>query len=156
VRLSRRQSLARVLAAATVPPVLGARPDSSGRIRLVILDIGGTLIQDRGDVPEILRRSLAHHGIDSTLNEISRMRGASKREMIRHFVGPDRGTLVDTIYDEFTAGLIKAYRSVPPIAGAEDALGAMRQRDYLVATTTGFDRAITASIFGSDGTSTSP
>jgi len=121
---------------------------------LVVLDIGGTIIEDRGDVPELLRRSLGHHGIDSTPDEIGRWRGASKRQIIRHFVdrqqglaGADRERLVGVIYQEFTADLIAAYRSVPPVAGAEEAIREMLQRGYLVATTTGFDRAITASIF---------
>jgi phosphonatase-like hydrolase len=36
---------------------------------------------------------------------------------------------------------------VPPIAGAENAIRQLRQNGYLVATTTGFDRVITLSIF---------
>ncbi|MCU1236017.1 MAG: putative hydrolase [Candidatus Solibacter sp.] len=144
------------MAAASVPPAaFGARHNPAPRIRLVILDIGGTLIEDRGNVPEALRRSLSNHGIDSTPEEISRLRGASKREMIRHFVehqtlpaNADRDKLTSTVYDEFTAELIAAYQSVPPIAGAEDAIRELRDKGYLVATTTGFDRAITESIFG--------
>ena len=52
------------------------------------------------------------------------------------------------VYDEFTAKIIAIYRSVPPIAGAEDAIRQLRQSGYLVATTTGFDRVIA----GGDGT----
>lgn len=143
------------MAAASVPPLLfAARQNPSGRIRLVILDIGGTIIRDRGDVPELLRRSLAHHGVASTPDEIGRWRGASKREMIRHFVeqqvvaaSADRDKLIGRIYDEFTSDLIEVYRSVPPIAGAEAAIVELRQKGFLVATTTGFDRAVTTSIF---------
>jgi phosphonatase-like hydrolase len=144
------------MAATSIPSVVfGARQDSPLPIRLVILDIGGTIIEDRGDVPELLRRSLAHQGIDSSPEDINQWRGASKREIIRHFVGrqslpanTDRGKLIARVYDEFSAELIAVYRSVPPIAGAEDAIRELRQRGYLVATTTGFDRAITDSIFG--------
>jgi phosphonatase-like hydrolase len=153
--LSRRQSLQRVAAAAALPAL--GRPASRNprpAIRLVILDVGGTLIEDRGDVPGALRTALAHHGIDSTPEEIARFRGASKREIVRHFVdqqklppGSDRDRIAAAAYEEFTANLIAAYRSVPPIAGAEDAIRHMRESGYLVATTTGFDRAVTASIF---------
>ena len=87
--------------------------------------------------------------------EIAKWRGAAKREIIRHFVdlqsdlppNVDREKLTSTIYDEFTANLIAIYRSVPPIAGAEDAIRQLRKSGYLVATTTGFDRAICTSIF---------
>jgi phosphonatase-like hydrolase len=140
------------MAASTIPSVLGARHITPPPIRLVVFDIGGTIIADRGNVPELLRRALQHHSVDSTPEEIAKWRGASKREIIRHFVDQqpataDRKKLTDEIYDEFTAELISVYHSVPPIAGAEDAIRELRDRKYLVATTTGFDRAITASIF---------
>jgi phosphonatase-like hydrolase len=153
--LTRRQSLKRFATAATLPAVAAAA-DRNPRpaIRLVILDVGGTIIEDRGDVPETLRSALAHHGVASTPEEIARWRGASKREMVRHFVDQqqlaqdvDRGKLADAIYEEFTANLIAVYRSVPPIGGAEEAIRQMRQSGYLVATTTGFDRAVATSIF---------
>lgn len=152
---TRRQSLNWLAAAAAVPRgAIAARRHPLPPIRLVCLDVGGTIVEDRGDIPEILRAALAHHGVDSTPAEISRWRGASKREIVRHFVDrqslppdTDRARLAARIYDEFTAGIIQAYRSVPPIAGAEDAIRQLRQSGYLVATTTGFDRAITASIF---------
>ena len=105
-------------------------------------------------MPESLSKLLAHHGIDSTPDEISRWRGASKRDMIRHFVNrqtlpanADRDKLSASVYEEFTADIMTVYRSVPPIAGAEDAIRELHRSGYLVATTTGFDRAITASIF---------
>jgi phosphonatase-like hydrolase len=141
------------MAATTIPSaVLRARHITPPPIRLVVLDIGGTIIADRGNVPELLRRALAHHGVDSTPEEIAKWRGASKREIIRHFVdqkpaAADRKKLTDEIYDEFTTDLISVYHSVPPIDGAEDAIRELRDRKYLVATTTGFDRAVTTSIF---------
>ena len=152
---SRRQSLQGVAAAAILTPTAwAARHSSLPAVRLVVLDIGGTIIEDRGDIPETMRSALARHGVASTPDEISKWRGASKREMVRHFVdqqtpkpNTDRATLVATIYDEFTANVIAIYRSVPPVKGAEDAIRQLRESGYLVATTTGFDRAITLSIF---------
>ena len=126
----------------------------SPAIRLVVLDVGGTIIEDRGDVPAALRGAMANHGVRSNLEEIGRLRGASKREIIAHFVDQQtpppsvgRDKLIAKIYEEFTANLIDVYRSVPPIKGAEDAIRQLRSSGYLVATTTGFDRAITISIF---------
>ena len=155
VSLSRRQSLRGSAGAATIAPAaLAARHDSMTAIRLVILDVGGTIIEDRGDIPGLLKSALEHHGVGSTPEEIAKLRGASKREIVRYFVDKqtragniDRDVLTNSIYDEFTAKLIEVYRSVPPIAGAEDAIRQLRERGLLVATTTGFDRAITASIF---------
>ncbi len=153
--ISRRQSLKRFAAAAAFPAVVrSAGRSPAPAIRLVILDVGGTIVEDRGDVPEALRSALGHHGVNSTAEEIRQRRGASKREIVRYFVdrqslpqSVDRDKLTASIYDEFSSNLIAVYRSVPPIAGAENAIRQMRQDGYLLATTTGFDRAITTSIF---------
>jgi phosphonatase-like hydrolase len=153
--VSRRQSLRRfALAGATPLSALAAPRKPLPAIRLVVLDVGGTIIEDRGDVPEALRSAMAHHGVPSSREEIGRWRGASKREVIRHFVekqspqpNADRDKLIARIHDEFTANLIEVYRSVPPIAGAEGAIRQLRASGYLVAATTGFDRTITTSIF---------
>ena len=155
MKLSRRESLKGVVAAASAQSlVLGASGSPRPAVRLVILDVGGTIVEDRGDVPELLRRALTNHGVQSTPEEISKWRGASKREIIRHFVsqqvlpaGTDREKIVAGAYDQFTTELIAVYRSVPPVAGAEDTIRELRRRGYLIATTTGFDRVVTDSIF---------
>jgi phosphonatase-like hydrolase len=133
---------------------MAARRRPALAIRLVVLDVGGTIVEDRGDIPHALSSALANHGVDSSAEEIRRRRGASKREIIRYFVDRqsfpqivDRDKLAANIYDEFSSNLIEIYRSVPPIAGAEDAIRQLRLDGYLLATTTGFDRAITMSIF---------
>ena len=144
MKLSRRQAIGTLAAA---PWRIGAA--ASAPIRLVVLDTGGTIIEDRGDVPEELRKALAKRGVAATPAEISQWRGASKREMVRHFVQrqslPER--LIGEIYQEFSTNLIAIYRTVPPIAGAGEAIRTLRDRGHLVAATTGFDREITQSIF---------
>src|SRR3982751_821605 len=87
MKLSRRQSLTRLAAAAGISSIAGTtRADTPPPIRLVVLDVGGTIIEDRGDVPEELRKALSHHAVASTPAEIAKWRGAAKREIIRHFV----------------------------------------------------------------------
>jgi len=153
--LSRRQSLRALATVAAIPSSgVAARARLVPGIRLVVLDVGGTIIEDRGDVPQALSIALAHYGIESSAEEIRRRRGSSKLEIVRYFVekqtlppGADRNQLTARIYQEFSSNLMEAYRSVPPIAGAENAIQQMRRDGYLLATTTGFDRAITTSIF---------
>ncbi len=118
------------------------------------LDVGGTIVEDRGDVPKLLRAALSHHEVRSTPAEIAKWRGASKREIIRHFVekgkvhaGVDREKLIESIYREFTEALIAVYQTVPAVPGAGEAIRQLRDRGYLVAATTGFDRVVTTSIF---------
>jgi phosphonatase-like hydrolase len=140
-------------------PVISSRAwagpdDSRPPVRLIVLDVGGTIVEDRGEIPALITSALKHRGIESTPTEIAKWRGAAKRDIIRHFVEkqtrPDealREKLVETIYSEFTQALIAAYRTVPPVPGAEQAIAKLRDRGYLIATTTGFDRAVTSSIF---------
>jgi phosphonatase-like hydrolase len=159
LKISRR-NIVKTLAAATLQSTAAGAATStksdrkSPAIRLVVLDVGGTIIEDRGDVPETLRSAMANQGITATPAEISEWRGASKREIVRHFVerenrppSADREKLVTAIYQDFNARLGEIYRTVPPIAGAEDAIRKLRQSGYLLATTTGFDREITIPIF---------
>ena len=139
--VSRRQSLRRLAIAGTVPwSALAAQRKPRPSIRLVILDVGGTIIEDRGDVPEALMSAMTRHGIRSSREEIGLRRGASKREVIRYFVDHqspprdvDRDKLTDAIHGEFRANLIEIYRSVPPVAGAGDAIRQLRRNGYLVA-----------------------
>ena len=151
-RYSRRQSL-KALTASAAFPWRSTAATPAPEIRLVVLDVGGTIIEDRGDLPEALRSAMANHGIVVTPAEISQWRGASKREMVGHFVqqkaaaGAGGEKLASTIYSEFSANIIGIYRSVPPIAGAEDAIRKLRERGLLLAANTGFDREIATSIF---------
>lgn len=152
--LSRRQSLKALAIAAAGNSIPQTALAAAPRIRLIVLDVGGTIIQDRGDVPDALHGAFAKHGITVGPDEIASWRGASKREVVRHFVTERSGVndtrqaaLVAAIYSDFNARAIAVYKDVPPIAGAEDAFRKLRQSGFLLATSTGFGHEITASIF---------
>jgi phosphoglycolate phosphatase len=151
VKFSRRQSLQALTAAVALPSIADAQANS---IRLIVLDVGGTILQDRGDVVEALRGAMARREIIVSAAEIGPWRGASKRAVIRHFVDQQskqsdavRQTLAQEIYKDFVGQVNEAYKSVPPISGAEETIRKLRENDYLVATTTGFDREIVMPIF---------
>jgi phosphonatase-like hydrolase len=143
--ISRRQSI-RTLAAASAVAGSPARAQEPA-IRLVVLDVGGTIVEDRGDVPKALQQAFANHGLSITPAQIAGLRGASKREVVQHFAGASgRKDLVAAIYADFSRQVIDSYKAVPPIARAEEAFKKMRANGLLLATTTGFDREITNSI----------
>jgi phosphoglycolate phosphatase-like HAD superfamily hydrolase len=108
--------------------------------------MGGTIIEDHGEVPDSMKAALAKGGIAVSLAEIGDWRGASKRQMVRHFVelrtkpNADRERLIESVYRDFSARASKAYANVKPIAGAEDAFRTLRAKGFLLATNTGFDR----------------
>lgn len=117
-------------------------------LKLVVLDIGGTLIADHGEVPDAMLGAFARHGVTVTPQEFSEWRGASKREMVRHFVARENknAALIEPIYADFTATALKAYEQVQPIAGAEQAMQELQAMKLLLATTTGFDHQLTTAI----------
>jgi phosphonatase-like hydrolase len=153
LKLSRRHSLKALAAVAAVAgsSAVGAE---TPKIRLVALDVGGTILQDHGDIVDALRSSMARRDITVSAADIGPWRGAAKRAVIRHFVDQQsklndagRQTLSAEIYRMFVEQVSEAYKSVPPIEGAEEAIRKLRESGYLVATTTGFDREIVMPIF---------
>lgn len=148
--MTRRESLRVVAWAGAFAPALLA----ASKIRLVVFDVGGTIIQDRGDVPEAFTGAFAKRGIKITAEEIAKVRGASKREVVRRFAaerskakGAELDALIAEIYADFNARTIDAYRAVPPIEGAQAAFQKLRAQGILLTASTGFGREIAASIF---------
>ncbi|HKD04808.1 MAG TPA: HAD-IA family hydrolase [Bryobacteraceae bacterium] len=155
VKWSRRRALGAVaaLTGAALPGQTKAATAPRLPIRLVVLDIGGTIVEERGDIPEALGAAFAKKGISISRSEINQWRGASKREIVRHFVterlkrpGAERDKLIETVYTDFQQRIIESYATIKGIPGAEDALRAMRNMGVTLATSTGFDATITASI----------
>jgi len=152
MRLSRRGSLAAitgsVLASSATADPSDDDDDPPMPLKLVVLDIGGTLIADHGEVPDAMLGAFARNGITVTPQEFSEWRGASKRTMVRHFVARAKKgeALIEPIYADFTQTVTEAYKKVQPIPGAEQALKDLRAMDLILATTTGFDGPLTKSI----------
>lgn len=122
-------------------------------IKLVIFDIAGTIVQDRGEVLGAFAAALAKHGIPHTVAELREWKGASKLEVIRHFVqrqvGPANDeSAVAAVYVDFRGGLEKHYRDggVFPIPGAAETFEWLRQRGIRIATTSGFYREVSSLI----------
>ena len=152
MRLSRRGSLAAitgsVLASSATADPSDDDDDPPMPLKLVVLDIGGTLIADHGEVPDAMLGAFARNGITVTPQEFSEWRGASKRTMVRHFVARAKKgeALIEPIYADFTQTVTEAYKKVQPIPGAEQALKDLQAMNLILATTTGFDGPLTKSI----------
>lgn len=121
-------------------------------IALVAFDMAGTTIQDAGQVPEAFTTVLRSHGIDITPLQLNALRGASKRDAIRHFVAAQGSSDVeartDIVFGDFRAHLSRLFRSggVNPIEGAASTFAWLRDKGIKVALNTGFDREIASLI----------
>ncbi|HEU4881512.1 MAG TPA: phosphonatase-like hydrolase [Longimicrobium sp.] len=123
-------------------------PVSIRDVELVVMDMAGTTVHDGGEVPAAFTAALAAHGIAVSEDEIAGVRGASKREVIRHLVARHRpdapAGLADEAYDGFRAALAERYGAgVRAVEGAEDVFDWLRRRGVRIALNTGFDRTIT-------------
>jgi phosphonatase-like hydrolase len=127
------------------------RPDSELAVALVVLDMAGTTIEDSGQVPAAFSGALAQHGIKLQEDALRAVRGASKREAIRHLLATQRElapadleSASEAAYQDFKQLLVEIFRrdGVRPVAGAPEALRWLRSRRVKVALNTGFDREI--------------
>jgi phosphonatase-like hydrolase len=109
---------------------------------LVVLDMAGTTIADQGQVPSAMLAALKAHGLTLSSDELTGVRGSSKREAIRSLVGPHRTAFADAVYVTFRGELVQRYAAagVQPIAGAAAVIRDLRARGVRVALNTGFDR----------------
>jgi phosphonatase-like hydrolase len=124
-------------------------------IELVVFDLAGTTVEDRGEVPAAFTAALAAHGIEVTGPQIHKVRGASKRQALLRFIpaGPEQARLAEEVYVSFRAHLARRYagggaRAVP---GAVAGFHSLRERGIRVALNTGFDRETTGLLLGGLG-----
>ena len=113
------------------------------RIRLAVLDVGGTVIHDTADVPAVFKAALARHGLAATDDQLHAWRGAAKREVIGRLAAGSKADPAQ-VYASFQELLIASFaeRGVRPIDGVEQAIAALRGAGVLVALSTGFDRKV--------------
>lgn len=122
------------------------------RLELVVFDMAGTTIVDSGQVIAAFTAALSASQVSATEEEIQSWRGASKREVLRHFVerqfgrdDPDNAKRIERAYAEFRRCLERAYRTqgARAIDGADKAFAWLRERGVRIALTTGFYRQVT-------------
>jgi phosphonatase-like hydrolase len=130
------------------------------KIKLVIFDIGGTIIEDNGEVIAAFSAALEGNGLHATQSELTELKGASKRSVIKNFVerqwgaeDPKNEMRIAEAYQDFKAQLEHSFSDggVKPIQGAESTFQWLGANDILCATTTGFYRAVTERILNTAG-----
>jgi phosphonatase-like hydrolase len=121
------------------------------RVRLVVFDIGGTIIEDHGEVTDAYCAALGANGMPVSAAELTEFKGASKRDVIEYFVQrrwghKDEGAQkrIDKTYQDFTKELEAAFSNggVKPISGAAKTFAWLKSQGILCAITTGFYRSI--------------
>jgi phosphonatase-like hydrolase len=124
-------------------------------LELVVFDLAGTTVEDRGEVPAAFAAALAGQGIEVTREQVKNVRGASKRQALRTFIpaGPEQARLAEEAYASFRAHLARRYAAegVRAVPGAAPAFRWLRERGVRVTLNTGFDRETTGLLLGGLG-----
>ncbi len=128
------------------------------RIRLAVFDMAGTTIQDNGVVPLAIEAALASNGLSATADDLDAIRGASKREAIRHLVQARRGDgdldrHADAVHQAFRDELDRRFRAggARPVPGAVEVFDWLRRRGVAIVLNTGFDRDTQALVLSAVG-----
>jgi phosphonatase-like hydrolase len=117
---------------------------------LVVCDLAGTTIYDRGEVPAAFEQALREAGLAFDAAEVSAWRGASKREVLSRLIArQDGGTRsVDRIYHRFRELLLQRLAEAGPLSlpGVQETLVRLKAERCRLAATTGFDRDVVETI----------
>jgi phosphonatase-like hydrolase len=114
--------------------------------KLVVFDMAGTTVEDRGEVPAAFEAALAQHGVAVSVEQVNAVRGASKRQAIFDLLpeGPDRAERAERAYASFKNELARRFAAdVRAIPGAVETFAWLREHGVRIALNTGFDREIT-------------
>src|SRR6267143_825233 len=129
-------------------------------VRLVIFDIGGTIIEDNGEVIASFSAALIANGLAAGEAELRELKGSSKRDVIKKFVerrwGKEDASNAERIrkaYGDFGTELENRFSNggVKPIPGAGPVFAWLKAHSIVCATTTGFYRSVTDRILSSAG-----
>ncbi|HVU54413.1 MAG TPA: HAD-IA family hydrolase [Puia sp.] len=129
-------------------------------IQLVVFDMAGTTVRDRGNVADAFIAAFRAADVEIPVDEVKRVMGFRKIDAIRQLLdkfapavpsGAAREELINGIHDRFIQNMISFYRQDPdlcPLPHAEELFSSLHNKGIKVALNTGFTRAITDAILG--------
>jgi phosphonatase-like hydrolase len=124
-------------------------------IQLVVFDIAGTTVQDRGNVADAFIMAFHEHGFEIPEEEVKKVMGFRKMDAIVLLLAAfaparkDDEVLIDRIHTRFIANMISFYlndEELAPLPHAGEVFARLKQQGVKVALNTGFTRAITDTI----------
>ena len=125
-------------------------------IQLVVFDIAGTTVSDKGNVATAFIDACKKHGYDIAVEEVNKVMGFRKKEAIKilleKFNSDQQGDLteiIEKIHEAFLQNMISFYendKDLQPLPHAEEAFKTLKQNGIRVALNTGFTKAITDTI----------
>jgi phosphonatase-like hydrolase len=116
---------------------------------LFVFDMIGTTVESSDAIPEAFLSAFAAVNIELTADQLTNIRGKSKREAIAEILTASLGDSVSNdlqsrVYEAFRESLVTHYRdgNTRPIRGARETFDWCHSSGASVALTTGFDRNV--------------
>ena len=118
-----------------------------GPIQLVVFDLAGTTVEDKGVVLQCLVESATAYRLPGTPEELNALMGMNKREvfgMLAQRLYPAEPAVAERLAEDaladFNARMRMIYQQqAAAVAGAEETFAFLRSRGIKIATDTGFD-----------------
>ncbi|MEP6583486.1 MAG: HAD-IA family hydrolase [Ginsengibacter sp.] len=124
-------------------------------IKLVVFDIAGTTVSDKGNINDVFRDAFSNAGLTVEPADVDAVMGYRKKEAIEIVVkkykpGSEKdGGYIDAIHNDFTEQMVSFYENdeaLTPLPFAEKVFKELHSNQIKVALNTGFTRAITTPI----------
>jgi phosphonatase-like hydrolase len=122
------------------------------QFQLVVFDMAGTTVRDRGEVETSFLQAARRTGLTTTAEQLQPLRGLSKREVFRRLWAaelsadsPELTPRIEASYAEFRCLLEGHYQTEPvePTAGCRECFDWLRSEGIAIGLTTGFYRKVT-------------
>ncbi len=124
-------------------------------IELVVFDIAGTTVSDKGNINKFFRKAFLHAEINVRAADVDKVMGYKKIEAIKIIADkylPGKKIslkMLNAIHEDFTTQMVTFYETDPdvkPLPFAEVTFLKLQSRNVRVALNTGFTRIITDAI----------
>ncbi len=135
-------------------------------IELVVFDIAGTTVIDRGNINDAFRNAFSNAGYEVDSADVDKVMGYRKLDAIKiildkyhHRANNANAHLVEIIHNDFTDSMVEFYEQdneLRPIPFAEETFEELQKRGIKIALNTGFTKVITDTILNKLDWNTNP
>ncbi len=124
-------------------------------IALVVFDMAGTTVSDKGNINEVFRDAFSNAGMNVNAADVDTVMGYRKREAVEMIVKKYKpgfendAEFIDGIHEDFTRQMVSFYENDKELSAlpfAEKVFRELKNNNIKVALNTGFTRVITTPI----------
>lgn len=122
-------------------------------IQLIVFDIAGTTVEDKGEIANAFQSALKEVGYDVPVSKINPLMGYKKTEAIKRMLTgyePQKDKItedyINTIHDRFLKLMVHHYSTaleITPLPHTEEVFALLKEKQIKIGLDTGFSKEIT-------------